>query len=139
MGQLSNPEHLIKHLRRPESSDPQSAPVRKAPRPRRTLTFLVAADIDRLIEHYLAGTPINDLADEFGIHRSTVMKHVQRLGTQRRQNVLADRLDETRRLYEQGWSLKRIGKHFDVHANTVRRALANANVRIRDSHGRERP
>jgi DNA-directed RNA polymerase specialized sigma24 family protein len=112
--------------------------MRRSPRPRRTLTPLGAADIDRLVQRYLTGTPINDLANEFGIHRSTVMKHVQRVGLQRRQKLLADRIDEACRLYQQGWSLRRIGTRFDVHANTVRRALANADVQIRDSHGRER-
>jgi hypothetical protein len=87
---------------------------------------------------YLAGTPINDLAHAFGIHRTTVMQHVRRAGVPRRQHVLADRLDEARRLYEQGCSLAQIGQHFDVHACTVRLALLAADIRMRDSQGRDR-
>jgi hypothetical protein len=137
MRQLSNFEHLIGRPRRPDAG-PQTVRKRRVRGPRQVHTSLVAADIDRLIQRYLAGTPINDLANEFAIHRTTVMQHVQRSGVPRRQHVLADRVDEARHLYEQGWSLAQIGQHFDVHASTVRLALLAADVRMRDSQGRDR-
>jgi AraC-like DNA-binding protein len=137
MRQLSNFEHLIGGARRPETG-PRTVRKRRA-RPRRQVhTSLDAADIDRLIQMYLSGTPINDLADQFAIHRTTVMQHIRRSGVPRRQHVLADQVDEARQLYERGWSLAQIGQHFDFHASTVRLALLKANVRIRDSQGRDR-
>ena len=37
-------------------------------------------DIERLVPRYRTGTPINDLAAEFEINRTTVMKHIERMG-----------------------------------------------------------
>lgn len=53
----------------------------------------------------LAGNEINDLASQFGISRTTVMKHEERACVTRRRGVILEHLDEARRLYEEGWSL----------------------------------
>jgi DNA-directed RNA polymerase specialized sigma24 family protein len=92
--------------------------------------------VQRLIELYLQGQLIDDLATQFGISQTTVMKHVERSGAPRRRNLLTHRLDEARQLYDQGWSLARIGQHLGVNASTVWHALRKAEVRMRDTHGR---
>ena len=44
-------------------------------------------------------------------------------------------LDEATRLYEQGWSLARLGDRFGVDAETVRRALRKAGIPLRARNG----
>jgi hypothetical protein len=41
-------------------------------------------------------------------------------------------------LYDQGWSLARIGERMDVAADTVRKRLPERGVTMRDTHGRPR-
>ena len=64
------------------------------------------------------------------------MKHVERAGAPRRRNLLADRLDQARQLYDQGWSLARIGKHLGLNASTIWHAFHKAGLQMRDTHGR---
>jgi transposase-like protein len=59
-------------------------------------TRLSPTDIERLVARYRTGTPINDLAAEFEIHRTTVMKHIERGGAPRRRGIVIDHLDESR-------------------------------------------
>jgi hypothetical protein len=90
---------------REAAAHPSTPPTRQKPRPRRQKqkqVHLSSADVDRLIELYLAGKEINDLAREFEISRTTVMKHVERAGAPRRRGVIVEHFDEARKLYEQG-------------------------------------
>lgn len=41
-------------------------------------TLLAAAEVDRLVDDYLDGTPVNELADRYGVHRATVSAHLTR-------------------------------------------------------------
>jgi transposase-like protein len=93
-------------------------------------------EVDQLLERYRAATKIVDLAIEFRISRTTVMKHVERAGDLRRRNLVRDHLDEARRLYDEGWSLARIGQHLGVNASTVWQTFRNAGVPMRDTRGR---
>jgi hypothetical protein len=81
-----------------------------------------------MLDGYSTGTKINDLATEFGIARTTVMKHVERAGAPRRRNVVSERLDEARRLYDQGWSLAKVAEHFGVDPGTAFRKVAPKTV-----------
>jgi transposase-like protein len=98
-------------------------------------TRLSPTDIERLVKRYRTGTPINDLAAEFEINRTTVMKHIERTGAPRRRGVVLDHLDEARRLYEQGWSLARLGRHLGVDPGTVWYTFKNAGVPTRPRSG----
>jgi len=98
-------------------------------------TRLSSADIERLVARYLTGTAINDLADEFEINRTTVMKHIERAGAPRRRGVVLDHLDEARRLYEHGWSLARVRRHLGVDPGTVWYTFKNAGVPTRPRSG----
>ena len=64
------------------------------------------------------------------------MKHIERAGAPRRRNLLGDHLDEARRLYDQGWSLAKVARHFDVDPGTVGYAFRKAGIPRRDTHGR---
>lgn len=78
---------------------------------------------------------IDELAGRFGIHRTTVMTHLDRHGVERRTGNVQRRIDEALRLYESGWSLARIGTEFGVNAETARRALRGAGVSMRPRPG----
>jgi len=90
------------------------------------------AEIDALAEAYIAGTSIKDLADQFEIDRSTILKHLKVLDIPRRHPALdPDQCDEVCRLYEGGLNSTEIGQIFDVSPDTVLRTLRRAKVRIR--------
>ena len=83
------------------------------------------------------GASIDELAVTFGIHRTTVMTHLDRGGAERRTGLIELHLDEARGLYESGSSLARVAEHFGVDAETVRRAFKNAGISLRPRRGSE--
>jgi len=100
---------------------------------------LSAGQVADLVEGYRAGRTVYELADHFGLHRVTVSAHLHRQGvTLRRQGLDDDDIDHAVHLYEQGWSVARIGDRLDVDGGTVWSALKAQGVRLRDAHGRER-
>ena len=106
---------------------------------RRKQRRLLLEQVNELIAAYRAGVPINDLAAQFEIHRSTVLDHVNRAGTRRRYPALGLRdVEEAAELYRTGQSLRTIGIHFGVHASTVRQYLVRAGNTLRDCQGRAR-
>ena len=56
----------------------------------------------------------------------------------RRRGLTKEQVEHSERLYEQGWSLARIGNHMDVTADTVRKRLLERGVTMRDTQGRTR-
>jgi DNA-directed RNA polymerase specialized sigma24 family protein len=90
-------------------------------------------EIDDLVEAYKAGTSIKDLADQFEIDRSTVLKKVQGMGIRRRHPALdPEQCEDVCRLYDGGLNSTEIGQMLDVSADTVLRALRRARIRIRN-------
>jgi DNA-binding CsgD family transcriptional regulator len=107
------------------------------PRTLRRQRRLSPEQVDELIASYQVGVPINDLAAQFEIHRSTVLDHVNRAGTRRRYPALEVRdVEEAAELYRTGQSLRNIGIHFGIHASTVRQYLVRAGIKLRDCQGR---
>jgi IS30 family transposase len=104
--------------------------------PRRRQRRLTAVELAKLSAAYRDGTPVNDLATQFRVHRSTVLDHLNRSGMPRRYRALdAYQVEEAARLYEAGQSLRAIGIHFGRHASTLRLALIKAGFRTRDRNG----
>jgi DNA invertase Pin-like site-specific DNA recombinase len=138
LGRYSNHD-IMTHLRQVLADQkPGSPPGRttRSPHKKQAQRRLDVEEVDRLLQHYRAGDRINDLAAEFGISRTTVMKHVERAGAPRRRNIIRDHLEDARRLYESGWSLARVGRHFGVDPATVGYAFRKASIPRRDTHGR---
>jgi DNA-directed RNA polymerase specialized sigma24 family protein len=81
------------------------------------------------------GAPIDELATSFGIHRTTVMTHLDRASAERRTGLIQRHLNEARGLYESGLSLAHVAKHFGVDAETVRRTFKNAGISLRPRRG----
>jgi transposase len=94
----------------------------------------------QLIASYQAGSTVYELANEFDIERRTVSAILHRHDIpMRRQGLTNDQVDDAERLYQQGWSLARIGNHLDVTADTVRKRLLERGITMRDTQGRTRP
>ena len=109
------------------------------PRTRGTARQLSEDEVTALVTGYQAGATVYDLATRFKIHRTTVSQHLHRRGAAMRGLSLHEsQVDLATRLYEQGWSVARIGSHLDVNGGTVWRALGARGVRMRDTHGRKR-
>jgi hypothetical protein len=91
-----------------------------------------------LVDGYLAGATVYELAARFGIHRVTVSAHLHRQGvTVRRQGLDAEGVAHAVRLYEDGWSVARIGDRLGVDATTAWTALKAHGIAMRDTHARE--
>jgi len=114
----------------------QSAPItrRSVQRQRR----LTPSEITHLAQDYTVGSTANQLAVSYGIHRTTVLKHLEQRGVDRRrtQRVLTnDDVAHAAALYSSGQSLKATGSHFGVDAETIRREFAKASIAIRPRRG----
>ena len=99
---------------------------------------LSPTDIDDLIEADQAGATINQLADEFGIHRTPVTGHLDPHGVPRDSEHTAcdDRtLKEAAELYAAGRSLAEVGEQFGIDAQTVANRIRRAGVAVRPRRG----
>jgi transposase-like protein len=95
---------------------------------------LTQVQVSELVAKHERGVAINEIAATFGIHRTTVMTHLDRAGVQRRTGRMQRSLGEARSMYESGASLSCVAKQFGVDAETVRRAFKSAGTSLR--HGR---
>jgi AraC-like DNA-binding protein len=96
---------------------------------------LTQEQVFELITMHERGVPIDELASFFGVHRTTVMTHVDRGGVERRTGLIDRHLDEARNLYESGSSLTRVAEHFGVDGETVRQAFRKAGISLRPRRG----
>ncbi len=102
-------------------------------RPTRTARQLAAPDLDRLVRTYRDGATVYELAGQFGIHRTTVGKHLRARGVDTTPPGLApEDIPAAAELYRQGWSLARIAERYDATAGTVRTRLLEVGVWMRE-------
>ena len=107
-------------------------PRRQAQRPVRTARQLPPADLDRLVVAYHDGATVYELARQFGIHRTTVGKHLRAQGVDTTPLALVPGdVPAAAELYRHGWSLARIAKKYGTTAGTVRTRLLEVGVRMR--------
>jgi DNA-binding CsgD family transcriptional regulator len=95
---------------------------------------LQTAQILELVQQYVAGSSVPQLAEQFNINRTTVLNHLERRGVPRRANLrkLTDEdIAEACRLYQEGRSTKQLGPQFGVDPETVRKALHKKGLRMR--------
>jgi hypothetical protein len=78
---------------------------------------------------------ISDLVAAFGVSQGAVINNLKRLGAEPRRGIVQRQLEEARSLYEQGWSLSQLGRHFGVNPATVRYTFLKAGVRMRPRSG----
>lgn len=92
-------------------------------------TFLTASEVDRLVDDYLAGASVNELAERYGEHRATVSAHLTRGGVARRRPGLGvEEAAEAVRLQLGGVSIRAIARSMGADRRVVRAALIEAKV-----------
>mgnify|MGYP000885622684 FL=1 len=113
------------------SNPPSSSPTRRVQR------RLTPDEVDDILEAYVNGEPIRDIAFRHGVHRTTVLGHVTRRGLPRRsdQAWTDQELQTAARLYASGKSLATVGQHFGIDAATVANRFRRAGVPIRARRG----
>ncbi len=99
---------------------------------------LANAKIHDLVEDYVRGMSVNALAHKFGIHRTTVMIHLESREVHRRRSVrklsTASVVLAAGR-YENGLSLRSVAKEFGVNEATITREFRAAGIAIRPRRG----
>ncbi|MGH3152944.1 MAG: hypothetical protein ACRDOB_19765 [Streptosporangiaceae bacterium] len=91
---------------------------------------LAPAEVEALIAEYEAGARVGELGKVYGLHRTTVARHVARAGKTRLVMTEAQ-IDEAVLLYRDGWTLHNVGQHLGVADQTIRRVLVERAVTIR--------
>ncbi len=95
--------------------------VRRVGKPQ---TFLTTAEVDRLVDDYLAGLSVGYLAQKYGVHRATVSKHLTRNNVVRRQHGLTiEEAAEAVKLHGGGISMRAIARTLGVDRKQVRVSL----------------
>jgi hypothetical protein len=90
-----------------------------------------------LVQGYLDGVPVDELAARFDINPSTVQKHVRGRALPRRSPRLGPtHVEEAIQLYSSGQSLAKLGNYFDVSKDAVANALRRKGVNLRPRQGR---
>ena len=88
---------------------------------------------------YLHGSTVYELAEEFGVQRTTVSERLKKAGIKMRlQAPCVDAVDEMVKLYASGLSALAVGKIVSMSPQTVLNHLRARGIRARDSHGRAR-
>jgi hypothetical protein len=100
---------------------------------------LPAETIQQLVTDYQARVPSTELAKRFGVSKGAVLHLLRKQGVSiRRQSMTEAEVEQATQLYRAGNSLVAVGAKLGYDHGTIHRALKQANVSMRDSHGRER-
>ncbi|MGN6330334.1 MAG: helix-turn-helix domain-containing protein [Motilibacteraceae bacterium] len=141
-GRYYNTKELVRQLealiaKLPHLSSP--APLRSNLPRVGTARQLDAEQIGELIADYRAGATVFALGEKFGIDRRTVGKILTRNGVKTKHPGLtgAD-VTQAAQLYDDGWSLARIGERLGVTATTVHRRLRERGVTMPPTTGASR-
>lgn len=87
---------------------------------------------EQVITGYQAGATIYELGNQFGIHRKTVSRILQRHHIpMRRTGLLPHQVDEAADLCENGCSTARIAEQLNTTQRTVQRRLAERGITTR--------
>ncbi len=106
----------------------------------RRVTHLLPELAAEIVERYQTGSLIRELAEEYGVHRSTVMACLRRAGVPKYSGWSEKTTAEATRLYESGLTIAEVAARLDHSATTVGRRLREAGVKMRpkgfqaDSH-----
>lgn len=116
-----------------EVADPSVLPATRKCRIARQLR---ATELDDLVGGYQAGKTVFQLADQFGIDRRTVGRHLRKRGIDTTPPGLQlEDLPVAADLYRSGWSLARIGDKYGIASTTVRVHLLKVGVVMRKRRG----
>jgi hypothetical protein len=98
---------------------------------------LDSATIEQLVTDYRDGMPTIQLMSTYHLSKGTILRIMDAQGVPRRNAAMSPADQATAiRLYQQGWSLARVGAHLNRDAGTIQHVLIRAGVPRRDNHGR---
>jgi predicted DNA-binding protein (UPF0251 family) len=133
----SNPEARLETLQRLLLKATSTGRHREQPVTRQTQIRLAPHEVTALAAVYRDGKTIKELAQRYGIHRTTVTALLSRQGVKlRRRGLTSEEIPGVALLYYEGWSLPRLGARFDVNAATVWRTLREAGIAMRSPNER---
>ncbi len=116
--------------RRPERANGDGLDT--ASRIQRPQAALSSGQVDQMVVLYEGGATVYELANLFNCHRQTVSRWLKSRGVQMRlTGMLPEQVEEARRLYESGMTLKAVGAAVGVSRNHVRAHLVDAGVPLR--------
>ncbi|ORC20172.1 hypothetical protein BXO91_23990 [Rhodococcus qingshengii] len=86
-----------------------------------------------MVQCYHDGATTFELAEQFGMHRQTVSRHLARMGIpiRSRAKLTPALVAELVRLYEEGQSTVQLGRAYSLAASSVGRALQKSGVTLR--------
>lgn len=103
---------------------------------RRKWTRLSDEQRAAVIERYEAGETSTALAEAYGVAKSTILGILRANSVVvRRQPLTAEQVNEAARLYESGSSLSEVAERLRVNQETMRVAIINAGVELRQPTG----
>lgn len=108
------------------------------PRPRvQTQRHLDYEGQAKVVESYQGGKTMNEVARQFGLHRTTVRAILDRAGaTVRPREMSAAQVSFAVKLYADGLSLQAVGERLGFNAQTIANRLHDQGVRTRSPHER---
>ena len=101
-------------------------------------TWLKPEQVQELVDAYVGGAPVRELAARFGTERRTVSAHLERNGIERRVNrakLSSADIEQAAELYCAGLSLASVAERFDVDPKTSGTWLKRAGVAMRPRQG----
>lgn len=89
-----------------------------------------------MIERYEAGETSTALAEAYGVAKSTILGILRANSVVvRRQPLTPEQIGEAARLYESGLSLSQVAKRLGINQETMRVAIVDAGVALRQPTG----
>lgn len=134
MGQLSNHNTRLRFEQLAGISGDQPNHRKREAVVRKHLRRLRTTDIAQLVDAYPRGATLKELAEEYGIHLTTVSAILERVQVRRRGRPLSSiDIEEAIRMYQSGQSLSVVSSQFRVSADTIRHHLSRAGLKLRDA------
>ena len=108
------------------SSGESSAEGDSPPRPRFN-RYASSAVVEQMVSLRREGFTVNEIAERVGFHRTTVSKHLKRVGLKLRTDVSEESFQQrVRQVYAETGTIKGTAKKLEVSKGTVRKLLRAA-------------
>ncbi len=142
VGRYSNfPQHLTQVeqvLELAENPGP-TRPLPKVTRIHKVGQRLTPTVLEQIAYDYHAGMTSRELMARYDLGKGTVLRVLRSQGVEiRNQSLTPEQCKQAIALYQDGWSLAKVGRHFDREHTVIRDVLVRACIPRRDCHGRNR-
>ena len=98
----------------------------------RTARQLRPAEIDQLVEAFMTGKSVQELATRFEVHRSTIGRHLRERGVDTQPYALRPEDAHTAAdLYRAGWTVPQVAKHYSIGNETARARIVAEGAKMR--------